>query len=103
MGKSEKNRKENHETKVTKIPKTKTRKYGLNETYIPPFLDSFIYFIKRRIFAQNDKFSNKNDLVSEWRDFNKKIEVYVQVHMIKDTLSHKFHPYVFDFQLVNDG
>ena len=31
--KTEKNRKENHETKVTKIPKTKRRKYGMNETY----------------------------------------------------------------------
>ena len=27
-----KNRKENHEPKVTKIPKTKERKYGMNET-----------------------------------------------------------------------
>ena len=27
-----KNRKENHATKVTKIPKTKRRKYGMKET-----------------------------------------------------------------------
>jgi hypothetical protein len=33
MGKAEKNWKENHATKVTKIPKTKRRKYGMNETY----------------------------------------------------------------------
>ena len=26
--------KENHATKVTKIPKTKRRKYGMNETYM---------------------------------------------------------------------
>ena len=32
MGKTEKNRKENHATKVTKMPKTKRRKYGMNET-----------------------------------------------------------------------
>ena len=32
IGKTEKNLKENHATKVTKIPKTKTRKYGMNET-----------------------------------------------------------------------
>ena len=32
MGKTEKNRKENHATKVTKIPKTKRRKYGMNKT-----------------------------------------------------------------------
>ena len=30
-GKTEKNRKENHATKVTKIPKTKRRKHGINE------------------------------------------------------------------------
>ena len=28
-----KKRKENHATKVTKIPKTKRRSYGMNETY----------------------------------------------------------------------
>ena len=32
MGKTEKNRKENYATKVTKIPKTKRIKYGMNET-----------------------------------------------------------------------
>ena len=32
MGKTEKNRKENHATKVTKIPKTKSQKYKMNET-----------------------------------------------------------------------
>ena len=32
MGKTEKNLKENHATKVTKIPKTKRRKYGMKET-----------------------------------------------------------------------
>ena len=32
MGKTEKTQKENHTTKVTKIPKTKRRKYGMNET-----------------------------------------------------------------------
>ena len=34
MGKTEKKRKENHATKVNKIPKTKIRKYGINETKI---------------------------------------------------------------------
>ena len=38
IGKTEKNLKENHATKVTKIPKTKTRKYGMNETH-----DSIFY------------------------------------------------------------
>ena len=32
MGKTEKNLKENHTTKVTKTPKTKRQKYGMNET-----------------------------------------------------------------------
>ena len=31
-GQDRKKWKENHETKVTKIPKTKRRKYGMNET-----------------------------------------------------------------------
>ena len=34
MGNTEKNRKENHATIVTKIPKTKRRKYGMNETLV---------------------------------------------------------------------
>ena len=34
MGKTEKKRKENHATKVTKTPKTKRQKYGMNETLI---------------------------------------------------------------------
>jgi len=34
MGKTEKNWKENPATKVTKMPKTKRRKYGMKETKI---------------------------------------------------------------------
>ena len=33
-GKKKKNPEENHETKVTKMPKTKRRKYGMNETIL---------------------------------------------------------------------
>ena len=33
-GQDEKPPKENHATKVTKIPKTKRRKYGMNETHV---------------------------------------------------------------------
>ena len=33
-GQDGKNRKENLTTKVTKIPKTKRRKYGINETLV---------------------------------------------------------------------
>ena len=36
MGKTGKKQKENHATKVTKIPKTKRRKYGMNETIVIP-------------------------------------------------------------------
>ena len=32
QGKTEKKQKENHATKVTKIPKTKRQKYGMKET-----------------------------------------------------------------------
>ena len=32
MSKMEKTRKENHPTKMTKLPKTNIRKYGMNET-----------------------------------------------------------------------
>ena len=50
-------------------------KSGLEKTFeIPPcgkpFLDLLIYLIKGRIFALNYKFSNKNDHVCAWKDFN---------------------------------
>ena len=35
-----------------------------------PFLENLFYFIERGIFASNCKFSNKNDLLCTWRDFN---------------------------------
>ena len=38
MGKTEKKQKENHATKVTKMPKTKRRKYGMNETIVQHIL-----------------------------------------------------------------
>ena len=41
MDKTEKIRKENHATKVTKIPKTKRRKYGMNETNVSKKLLQF--------------------------------------------------------------
>ena len=37
MGKTEKNRKENHATKVTKIPKTIGQKYAMNKKIIVCF------------------------------------------------------------------
>ena len=38
---------------------------------VKPFLENHFYFIERGIFASNFKFSNKNDLLCAWRDFNK--------------------------------
>ena len=43
MGQTGKKRKENHATKVTKIPKTKRQKYGMNETKVTrTFLRIFV-------------------------------------------------------------
>ena len=50
MGKTEKKWKENHATKVTKIPKTKGRKYGMNETEVFKILINY-----GDIFRQKDK------------------------------------------------
>ena len=36
-----------------------------------PFLENLFYFIERGIFESNCKFSNKNDILCAWRDFNK--------------------------------
>ena len=44
MGKTEK-WKENHTTEVTKIPKTKRRKYGMNETIVPQIQLQYEYFM----------------------------------------------------------
>ena len=35
-----------------------------------PFSENIFYFIERRIFPQNWKFSNKNNLHCTWMDFN---------------------------------
>ena len=56
MGKTEKNRIENHATEVTKIPKTKRQKYGLNETLMYPTL-----ILHNRIHATMD---NKDGILS---------------------------------------
>ena len=56
-----------------------------------PFSIKLIYLIERRSFDQMYKFSNKNDMVCEWRNFQNNLVAYL--HMIIETLSHKFHPY----------
>ena len=56
-----------------------------------PFSENLFYFIVKWTLAQNYKFSNKNDLLCTWRDF-KKIFM-VDVDMVNETLSQKFHSY----------
>ena len=57
-----------------------------------PFYFYSFYFIERRTLLQSYQFSNKNDHLSAWRDFKKKIFV-VYVDMANEILSQKFHPY----------
>ena len=38
--------------------------------FVKHFFEPLIYFIKGRICASNYKFSNKNDILCAWRDFN---------------------------------
>ena len=48
QGKMEKNGKDNHKTKVTKIPKSNRRKYGMNETSVSlDFRWIFVYPCKK--------------------------------------------------------
>ena len=50
-----------------------------------------IFFtLYRGIFASNCKFSNKNDLLCAWRDFNK---TFCGICNINECLRYKFHPY----------
>ena len=58
MGKTEKNRKENHATKVTKIPKTKRQKYGMNKT-----IGSFSY-VKNKVLEKVYIKANKSNKVT---------------------------------------
>ena len=44
MGKTEENRKENYPTKVNKMPKTKRRKYGMNETLDVFFTNVILWY-----------------------------------------------------------
>ena len=63
----------------------------LNSFMQKAFLGKFFLLHRRRIFAQNFKFSKKNKLLCLWRDFKKNFLMYVNI--INETLSHKFHPY----------
>ena len=46
-----------------------------------PFSCKSLYFIERRIFAQNYKFINKNDQLCAWRDFKK-------IFVVNETFTH---------------
>ena len=48
---------------------TGLEKISLKFFHAQAIFDLLIYFIEKRIFAQNQKFSNKNDLLCAWRDF----------------------------------
>ena len=58
MGKTKK-WKENHETKVTKIPKTKRRNYGMNEALVLKIPPTLRY--KTQTLTQNLMKAKKND------------------------------------------
>ena len=57
--------------------------------YVQAIFKQFFYLIERKIFVQNYKFSNKNNLPCAWRDFEKK-SLWC---MINETLCHTFHSY----------
>ena len=56
MGKTEKKREENHATNVTKIPKTKRWKYGMNKTHT--FVNAIDSGLKCKNFGLNPEFFN---------------------------------------------
>ena len=57
-----------------------------------PFSSKLFYYIEMRTFEKNCKFSNKNDLLSAWKNLKQKIFVeYADV--INETLSQKCYPY----------
>jgi hypothetical protein len=45
------------------------------------------FYTERRIFAPNDKLSNKNGHISAWRDLKKKFYVMYYTDMVNETLS----------------
>ena len=55
-----------------------------------PFSSNSSYFIERRIFAKNYKFSNKtDDHVFAWRDFKKNLcDVYI-IYMVNGKTRQK--------------
>ena len=62
-------------------------------------LQKYFYFIERRIFAQNYKFSNESYLLCTWRDFQKILcDVY---KYYKWNFKSKFSP-IYYFDLVTD-
>ena len=70
-------------------------KSGL-EFFFLKFLHAQNYFpdfIKGKNFAQNCKFSNKNDIFCARRDVNENFCAVCTNNIKNETLSHKFHPY----------
>ena len=57
-----------------------------------PFSIKLIYLIERRIFGQKYKFSNKNDMVSAWRNFKNIFSRPLFTVIFRPEML-KFHPY----------
>ena len=68
MGKMEKNQIENQATKVTKIPRTKRRTYGMNKTFVYTFKYSMQYILNKQFpyalcTTEKDQVGNVRSLV----------------------------------------
>ena len=57
-----------------------------------PFSIKWIYLIERRSFDQKYKFSNKNDMVSAWRNFKNNFSRPLFTIIFRPEML-KFHPY----------
>jgi len=68
------------------------KKYFWNSSMRSPFSIKWVHLIERRSFGQKYKFSNKNDMVSAWRNF-KNIFSGPLFTIIFGPEMLKFHPY----------
>ena len=68
------------------------KKYLWNFSMGLPFSIKWIYLIERRNFDQKYKFSNKNDMVSAWRNFKNIFSRPLFTIIFRPEML-KFHPY----------
>ena len=90
MGKTLKNRKESHATKVTKIAKTKRRKYGMNETFVAIILQCKILVLHFRLGlswkkSYNLKADDRVLLLTFFKNNNKKT-ILILIEPVKPVL-----------------